>query len=423
MTALPTPYLARCRSLLLWLLPALLLFSRALADLTVVLVGLMFLLRSYRQQDWAWLQQLWFRLALLFWAYLVVINLPMSVSPEQSLKNALSFIRWPLFAMALAYWLLVKPVQQWTFLKGLLLTCLLVTLDTGWQYLFDIDWFGIERFSETRLTGPFRNPVPGTLMLRVWFIALFAVLFWKWLSERPDRQGLIVPLLLLIVMGFTFITGERMALLLASSGSLLVLMALVIETGTYRRQLFIGMAWMTLAGSLMLLASPEMIQRSVLSIGDKLADFAASDYGRVFSAAWQVWQAYFWFGIGFDSYQLVCEQMQVLVTAGAACTHPHNVYLELGAETGLIGLLLFICLLATLYTTALRSLIQAGAWLHTSLSLSVLTVSFWPLAGGISLLSNWVGALVWLGVGWVLAVSARPLQVQTLRTTVPIDSP
>ena len=94
MSPLPTSYLARSHSLFLWLLPALLLFSRALADVTVVLVGLMFLLRSYRQKDWAWLRQTWFQLALFFWGYLVLINLPISIFAEQSLKNALSFIRW-----------------------------------------------------------------------------------------------------------------------------------------------------------------------------------------------------------------------------------------------------------------------------------------------------------------------------------------
>lgn len=417
MPTLSTLRLARSHSLFLWLLPGLLLFSRAIADTTVVLVGLLFLYRSYRQQDWAWLRQTWFQLALLFWGYLVLINLPMSVSPEQSLKNAFSFIRWPIFAMALAYWLLAERIQQWTLLKGLLFTCLFVIVDTGWQFVFGVDWFGIERFSDNRLTGPFRNPVPGTLMLRVWFIALFAVFFWQWMRCRSDRQVLIIPLLLFIVMSFTFITGERMALLLVLLGAMSILSALMMEAKPYRRQLFIGIVGMIMASGMLLLLSPEMMQRSVVSTGEKLVGFAGSDYGRVFSAAWQVWQAHVWLGAGFDTYQVVCEQMQLLASSGAQCTHPHNLYLELGAETGLVGVLLFLCMLAALYWAALRAVIQARSWLHMSLSLSVLTVSFWPLVGGISLLSNWVAALVWLGVGWVLAVSATPLQAPTRQTT------
>jgi len=411
MPTLPSLYLARSHSLFVWLLPALLLFSRAIADLTVVLVGLVFLVRSYRQKDWEWLSRRWFQLALVFWAYLLLVNLPASVLPQESLKNVLSFIRWPLFAMALAYWLLAKPTQQWILLKGLLLTCLFVILDTGWQYFYGVDWFGIERFNEERLTGPFRNPVPGTLMLRVWFIALFAVLFWQWFYRRPDRLVVSVPLLLFIAMSFTFITGERMALLLLLLGGMVVLIALMVEAKTYRPQLLFCVAAMLLAASLVLVLDPDMTQRSVVSIGEKLDDFAASDYGRVFGAAWKVWQAHFWLGTGLDNYPVVCEQMQVLTAKRAHCTHPHNLYLELGAETGLTGVLLFICLLLAIYWMALKPLIHARAWLHLSLSLSVLTVSFWPLMGGISPLSNWVAALVWFGVGWALAVSAIPMRV------------
>lgn len=413
--------LDRSHTVFLWLLPALLLFSRALADITVVLIGLLFLIRSYRQQDWVWLHHRWVRLTLVFWAYLLLVNLPTSQLPGESLKYVLFFIRWPLFAAALAYWLLAGRQQQWVLLKSLLITSLFVVLDTGWQYLFDVDWFGIERFSEARLTGPFRSPVPGTLMLRLWFIALFSVLLWQWLRARPQAQVSAIPLLLFIAAGFTFITGERMALLLLLMGTAAVLVALFVEFSRYRCLLFGVASGLIVVGVFMMLADPLMTQRSIVSVGEKLNDFAGSDYGQVFSAAWQVWQAYFWFGVGFDNYQLICEQIGVLEGSNMHCTHPHNLYLELGVETGLFGVLLFVGVLAALYRAALGPAIAARAWLHVSLSAAVLTVSFWPLSGGISLLSNWVAGLVWLGVGWVLAVSATPLQAQSQRKAFPAD--
>lgn len=414
-----SPRLERSHFLFLWLLPSLLLFSRAIADTTLVLISLIFLFRTYRNKDWGWAKQGWFRLALLFWLYLICLNLPMSQFPDESLKNVLAFIRWPLFAAALAYWFLAKRAQQWTLLKGLLITCLFVVLDTSWQYVFDVDWFGIERFNEERLTGPFRSPVPGTLMLRVWFITMFAVLFWQWIQNRPKHQVVSLPLMFLLFFGFTFITGERMALLLLSLMGVGVLLALVVEAHNYRGQLAFCLLGVTLIGCVGILADPTMTQRSVLSIVEKLSHFAESDYGHVFSAAWQVWQAHLWLGTGLDTYQLACEQMGVLEASRMACSHPHNLYLELGAETGLVGLGLFCGLLLAIYWAALKTAYAAKAWLHLALSASVLTVSFWPLTGGISPFSNWVGALVWLGVGWVLAVSVTPLQVQSQQTVDP----
>lgn len=404
-------------TLFLWLLPALLLFSRAIADATVVLVGVVFLSRSYQLGDWRWAQQGWFRLALLFWAYLLLINVPLSTDTLDSLKYALAFMRWPLFAAALAYWLLSSDRAGRAFLSGLLLTGLFVVLDTGWQYLFGVDWFGMESGLADRLTGPFRNPVPGTLMLRVWFIALFAVFFWQFKSPRQQLMILLAALLLGLV--FMFITGERMALILFSSAALLVLSAMCCDYREQRLHLLTGLGLMLAAVLLLMQFVPATTERSVLSIIDKLADFRSSDYGQVFAAAWQVWQQHMWFGSGLHSYQPVCEQMGVLASSTMQCTHPHNLYLLLAAETGVLGLVLFILMLIAIYLRALKMVLLNQYWLHAALSLSVLTVSFWPLSGGISVFNNWIGALVWLGVGWVLAVATKPLTTRSPPTADP----
>lgn len=404
-------------TLFLWLLPALLLFSRAIADTTVVLVGLAFLYRSYRSHDWVWARQGWFRLALLFWGYLLLINVPLSSDKLDSLKYAVAFMRWPLFAAALAYWLFCRDCAKRAFLSGLLLTSLSVVLDTGWQYVFGVDWFGIESAMADRLTGPFRNLVPGTLMLRVWFIALFAVFFWQ--LKQPGRQLISLLAALLLGLVFMFITGERMALILFSAATLLVLAALYVDYRDQRAHLLAGLGLMAAIILVLMYSVPATTERSLFSIADKLAGFRSSDYGRVFAAAWQVWQQHMWFGSGLHSYQPVCEQMGLLGKGGIHCTHPHNLYLLLGAETGVLGLVLFIIMLTAIYIRALKPVLIKQNWLHASLSLSVLTVSFWPLSGGISVFNNWIGALLWLGVGWVLATATKPLPIRSRLTADP----
>ncbi len=391
---------------LLLLLPALLLFSRALADITLSIIGAVFLYLSYRQKDWRWLNEPWFKLALLFGGYLLVLNAPFSHAPLESLVYSLFFLRWPLFAAALCWWLLVTQSRQKLFLQGLVVTCLLIAADTGWQYVFGTDWFGIEAFSDDRLTGPFRNPVAGTLMLRVWYIAIFIVFFWNFSRHLTLFTTMSAWFMGLILI---FITGERMALMLFAAGGLVLLPAIWASYPGCRRWLVTGLTVMTLIMMTLIQTQPQTAARSIYSIREKLSMFPESDYGRVFAGAWQVWQQDFWLGTGIHNYQAVCEQLGVFSDQNLGCTHPHNLYLELGAETGLIGLLLFILMLIAIYRQSLRQVIRKGLWLHAALSFSVLTVSFWPLTGGVSVLSNWIAALVWLGVGWVLAVSATPL--------------
>lgn len=412
MTHAQPAIITQLEKVLPWLFPALLLFSRALADITVVLTGIFFLYYSYKNKNWCWLKQTWFVLALLFWAYLLLINLPLSVAPGESLKYALTFIRWPLFAAAIAFWLFQSQQRQKQFLLALTVVMLFIVADTVWQYFFHVDWFGIERFNEVRLTGPFRNPVPGTLMLRVWFISLFALQLWQVQSVSPRWRVLSYLSTLMLGIVFMFMTGERMALMLFFAGSVLISLTLFIVYQGQRVMIVTIVAVLCLIASFVFQADTQMSERSVLSIGEKLTDFWTSDYGRVFSAAWQVWQQNPLLGSGIHTYQQVCQQMDLFANSRMQCTHPHNLYLQLGAETGVIGVVLFVTMVFAIYFAALKNLLQRRIWLQAALSFVVLTVSFWPLTGGISVLNNWVGALVWLGVGWVLAVSATPQQEQ-----------
>lgn len=389
-----------------WLLPPLLLFSRALADLTVLLCGILFLIWSFQRHHWHWARKPWFRLSLLFWAYLLFVNLPLSVDPSDSLLYAITFMRWPLFAAALAYWLLTSRDRQKHFLISLLFTSLFIALDTGWQYVTGVDWFGIPIAPENRLTGPFRNPVAGIMMVRVEFILLFAVAAFACL-QSAYRQVLFIGGILLSFLLLIYITGERMAFMLCVSASLLVLLGLALQYPARQTRVALGGLLLILVIIALMFLLPETSQRMVFSTVEKLQNFRESDYGQVFRGAFEVWQHYPWFGSGLHSYQAVCTELAVIPNTAIACTHPHNLYLHLGAETGIVGVSLFCLMVLAIFHQALASLWRQKSWLLLTISSAILLLSFWPLIGGISLLNNWVAALVWLGVGWALTVDLQ----------------
>ncbi len=399
-----------------WILPLLLLFSRAIADITVLSIGVAFLFKSYQSKDWAWTKQTWFRLNIVFWLYLLCVNAPLSIDSADSFMHAIFYLRWPLFAAALAYWLLQDTKFQQHFLIALILVCVFVLLDTSLQYVTGADLLGHTKPSSTRLTGPYSRPIPGIMMLRVLFIVLLITVIIPSFATATRRIFITLSLLCIGLL-FMFITGERMALILFFAGSVVVLIGLVLDQKMYKAKVLLGFAFIMGLCALAISLNPVMAERSVYSIVSKLMQFMDSDYGLVFRAAIAAWQENPIIGSGFHTYQLACEQLGLLPQWGIPCSHPHNLYLQIGAETGVIGLVLFFSMVVSIYFTALSQLIKTRQRFIACLSFTILSVSFWPLIGGISILNNGVAALVWLGVGWALSTSTTTLSKTTVTQT------
>ena len=255
---------------IVYLLPILLIFSRSAADITIVTIGFIFLYRSYKLQDWKWLSEKWFLCSLIFVSYLLFINTPMSINTKGSLFYSLAFIRWPLFAMALSYWLLKSQINQKKLLWVMAVTLAFIAFDTWWQYFFRVDIFGYLPLQGDRLTGPFRtnNSVPGIFLGRLVFILLYiGILFTPF--NNPKKKILLILLIISVMLLTVFITGERMALILALSGSILSLLALYLEYPNYRR--IISLSCFSLISIVAVLAFNFTIifERQVIGIVDK----------------------------------------------------------------------------------------------------------------------------------------------------------
>ena len=109
----------------------------------------------------------------------MTINSVLSINPTESLAYSIFFIRWPIFAMALAFWVLndVKSLKR--FLLSMTIVLVFTIFDTWWQFFFEIDIFGFEKFRSDRLTGPFKgNPQVGVWISKlILLLPLFLILY------------------------------------------------------------------------------------------------------------------------------------------------------------------------------------------------------------------------------------------------------
>ena len=387
-------------------LPLLLIFFRGVGDITLLIIGLTFLYRSYNLNNWGWLKQKWFIFSLIFWAYLLLINSPLSTNPSESFFYSLAFIRWPLFAMALSIWLLRDDNSRKKFIIALFFTLSFIIIDTWWQYIFGFDLLGNPGYPDiARLTGPFRdNPVPGIFMARYLFLLLYLGYFIKYI-QIPKKNTSFIFLILLLGILSIYITGERMALIIFISGASIVSIGLFLQYKKIRKYILFSIFLVIILLVISQQAFPELNYRMIHDLSHKLSNFGSSDYMLVFKSAYAVWIENPILGAGFHQYRDACIGLGYWGSGGGVCFHPHNITLELLSDTGVIGFLLYFVLIGSIAYSCFKPLFQKRDWLLLSLSFTLLFVSFFPLIAGISLFNNWIGSTIWLLVGWALVTS------------------
>ena len=106
--------------------PFILLIERTPADIWLSILGLSFLVRSILIRDGAWLGVFWVRTCFLFLVVCLVSSL-VSVMPHYAFSEAFIWFRFPLFAMATAFWLGVDKRLLYSMLISTALGMFLMT--------------------------------------------------------------------------------------------------------------------------------------------------------------------------------------------------------------------------------------------------------------------------------------------------------
>ena len=137
-------------------------------------------------------------------------------------------------------------------------------------------------------------------------------------------------------------------------------------------------------------------------------------HGQLFRAAIEVWKEQPIFGFGYKSFRIKCWKArdaynknfdpELAAIKGMQCAnHPHNFYLELLAETGIIGISLIIIFFLTILKFSLRYLVKhPEKYLLIPIFITFI-LEIWPIKSSGALFSTWSGTSLWLIVGITFA--------------------
>jgi|GEM_PF-775643 len=395
--------LSQATKALLILIPVLILGSRVSSDITASLSALFLAYFWFKHPGHEIRQQAWFKVFLLLWLFMLVVTTPFSADLKYSLEQSLIAIRWPAMALVFSCIVFRSEARLRLFERTALVIFLFIAVDSIIQYIFGRDILGHVSPIPTRLTGPYTKVMPGSYGLRIYPMALVAMLYAARDLPKPRFIALVMAMVA-FSQAFAFLTGERIVFLLFGMVNAVLILALIFkEKLSYRFILSAlgGAVALVVAGALL---APKMFARTIESFFQQLADFQHSSYYQVFHTAIVVWRESPVIGVGTRYFNKACEALPVAMHPDEGCeVHPHNIYLEWLSQNGIIGLCLFLLCLFMIFRTLKRGLEFKAQPLQSAVVFVSLVMVFWPLTSSMSMQTNNYAGLVWLLVGWALA--------------------
>lgn len=329
-----------------WILgPFIYLIERDPADLWLTSIGIIFLIRCFKKKDWLWASQFWFKSALALWLF-GLFSAITGPDPLFTFQQGFVWIRFPLYAAAAQAWLArdrdIRILMLVSILFGMIIMSLILISETIIA-------------PKTRLTWPYGDVVPGNYIARV-SLPILCVLIPIAVSRR-SRVAFVCGSIGMLSILVSLLTGERVNFLIRSCGAMLA--ALIWKP----KFLLYGLLVLFEIIAVLILAynRPDLSKHFGKNFVNSVPIVNMSE-GNSYWGSWRggIQQALMnpIKGIGPSGTRNTCKTLNPtepswLPGKNYCGNHPHNYYVQLFAETGVIGLLIgcimFISIIKTCY--------------------------------------------------------------------------
>ena len=132
----------------------------------------------------------------------------------------------------------------------------------------------------------------------------------------------------------------------------------------------------------------------------------SSHHTEHYISAFRMFKDNIFFGVGVKNFRKKCKETKYRVAESSCSTHPHNSYIQLMSETGLIGLIyifsLFFIFLSYIYRHLRKSEKNFFLSDFEICMLSGILITLWPLAPTGNIFNNWLNIIFHIPLGLFL---------------------
>ena len=398
---------------LIVLLPIALVTGPFLSDLSVSLVSLLFLYISFKKKLYFYYQNTFSKIFGIFFILLFIVSL-LSIDPLISLKKTIVYFRFWIFALAIWYiFSIKKDLIKYLTISFTLIFSILI-FDGFYQFVFKENILGWPMYGE-RLSSLFKDElILGSYLSRllpIFFAMLVYINF-----EKKFHLYIIFFIIFIGVETLTFLTGERLAFFYINFSSIF----LILSMKNYK--LFRALSILT---SIILIffiinlypkSSERMINQTFsqleISTNKGLYGFIPKkifsvEYHNHYRSSLRMFNDNKITGVGPRMFRVLCVEKKYYLWEGCS-THPHNTYIQILAETGLIGFIFFL----GIFLFILFSIFRHFYYKFTNKKiifndfqlclLSAILISIWPFTPTGDFFNNWLNIIYFFPVGFFL---------------------
>ena len=408
-------------SVLLILIPPALISGPFLPDLFIVLVSLIFLFTLNKHGQLSALKSNFFRLFIIFYIYLILTSV-LSNNLYESIKPSLTYLRFGLFSLAVLFILKNKKNFVKNFYLMMCVTLVILLFDGYFQFITGKNIFGFrDHLRPDRLSGLFfEELILGSYLGKI--LPIFCTFY---ILNKKYFKKYYIFILILLTYVLIFLSGERSAFFTTTLYLIMVTPFLLGIKKTTILFLLITTIFVFLISTNKNIKSRYVDQMLIHTLGHPSSPSVfMPDHIGLFTSAIDVFKKNIIIGGGVKTFRINCkdtinEKLTELKKAYpniVFCnTHPHNYYLQLLAETGLVGFLFVLAIFIKLlfnYFKQMYNLIKNNKNVKSEYVtiLSGLIIYIWPLTTTGSFFNNWICSILFLQIGIYLYVSENEIK-------------
>jgi O-antigen ligase len=386
-------------------IPISLLISSVAAEVIIGILILSFIISSFLNKDFYWIEDNYFFILGIIWLILI-INLIFSNNYNLSLNRTIFFFRYILMIACIEYYL--KNNKNFNFFFFIwLLVILIVSIDIFIEFFNKKNIFGYSSYDPTRIASFLNNELKvGHFILGFTFLCI------GFYFEKVYKKSIFFLLIgyfifFLFILALT-LTGERsntikgiicFILFIALSPrkkiklkKIILIILIVIPIASYFFSEKIRLRYNAIISPIQILGIEGAFKKSL--------------HGAHYATAIEIFKEYPIFGVGNKNFREECSKKkyynyQYDKTEFRCSTHPHQIYLELLSEHGIVGTLTIFFIFFYFLKKSMKIYIKNKNLVHLGSIIFVFT-TFIPIIPSGSFFSSWGAIIFWLNFSIML---------------------